>query len=41
MKKSSTVATASNKNFGQERTIGLPLGDRSTGFTAIEFRQFQ
>jgi hypothetical protein len=29
MKKSSTVATGSNKNFGQKLTIGLDLGDRS------------
>jgi hypothetical protein len=29
MKKSSTVAAASNKNFERKLTIGLDLGDRS------------
>ena len=30
MKKSSTVAVASKKNFDQRLTIGLDLGDRSS-----------
>src|SRR5580658_6290152 len=35
MKKSSTVAAASNKNFGQKLTIGLDLGDRSSWYCVL------
>ena len=34
MKKSSTVAAASNKNFERKLTIGLDLGDRSSWYCA-------
>src|ERR1700733_2718707 len=36
MKKSSTVAAASNKNFERKLTIGLDLGDRSSWYCVLD-----
>ena len=36
MKKSSTAAAASNKNFDQKLTIGLDLGDRSSWYCVLD-----
>jgi transposase len=36
MKKSSTVAEQSNKNFAQKLTIGLDLGDRSSWYCVLD-----
>jgi transposase len=36
MKKSSTAAAASNKNFSQKLTIGLDSGDRSSWYCVLD-----
>ncbi len=36
MKKSSTAAAASKKNFNQKLTIGLDLGDRSSWYCVLD-----
>ncbi len=36
MKKGSTVAAASNKNFERKLTIGLDLGDRSSWYCVLD-----
>ena len=36
MKKSSTVAAASKKNFDQKLTVGLDLGDRSSWYCMLD-----
>ncbi len=36
MKKSSTAAVASKKNFSQKLTIGLDLGDRSSWYCVLD-----
>ena len=36
MKKSSTVAAVSKKNFNQRLTVGLDLGDRSSWYCVLD-----